>query len=213
MDTTFFTEDFFDTSDFPFADLFVKDKKAWEVLGRLQEYIISLFENGVVQENYQGKKHVYIGEGTEIFDGAFVTGPCIIGKNSIIGHSAFLRENCVIGDSVHIGHGVEVKNSLMFNGSCAAHLNYIGDSIIGNKVNIAGGAILANFRFDQKPISIKHKEKIIETGLTKFGAIIGDSSQIGVNAVLNPGTILGKGCLLYPLTSVRGVYEQNSIIK
>lgn len=209
----FLTDEFFDTSEFPFAEIFDKQENAWEVLKRLNSFIISLFDKGIVKENYQGKKYVFVGDGSQVLDEALIIGPCVIGKNSVIGHASLLRENCLIGDNVHIGHGVEVKNSLFFNDSRASHLNYIGDSIIGKSVNIAGGAMLANYRFDQKSVIVKYQEEKMNTGLLKFGSIIADNCQIGVNAVLNPGTILGKGCVVYPLTSVRGVYEKNSVIK
>lgn len=203
---------FFDTSEFSFPNIFSENSNVWEAIPKIGEFIRELFEKGIVKENYK-EKYVFIGEGTRVEEGVCIQGPCIIGKNSVIGHGAFLRENCLIGDTVTIGHGVEVKNSILLNYSHAAHLNYIGDSIIGNCVNIAAGAILTNFRLDQKPVQIKTGESIIETNLTKLGAIIGDYSSVGANAVLNPGTILGKHVVVYPLTSVKGVHAKDSVIR
>lgn len=207
----FLKEHFFNLDNFAHKDIFTGVQYAWEVLPRIQEYIESLFQSGKVKGNH--KENVYIGEGTIIQSGAEIVGPAIIGKNCIVGHASFLRENCLLGDTVHIGHGVEVKNSVFLNGSVAAHLNYIGDSIIGNDVNIAGGVMLANYRLDKQNVSVKHQDGRIETQLQKFGAIVGDKSNIGASVVLNPGTILGKETTVYPLLVVSGVYKDGEIIR
>ena len=209
---TFTSEQFFDISGFSYLEIFSGKTNVWETIPALQEFIIALFEKGIVKGNYK-EKYVFIGDGAVIEEGAVIKGPCIVGKNSVIGHSAFLRESCLIGDNVHIGHAVEVKNSIFLNNSHAAHLNYIGDSIIGNRVNIAAGAILTNFRLDHKTIMVKTEEQTIDTNLTKLGSIIGDDSNIGANAVLNPGTILEKNVIVYPLTSVRGVHAMGSVVR
>lgn len=143
----------------------------------------------------------------------YTNGKLIKGENCMISQSANIREGVVLGNNVHIGHCVELKNCMILNDTHVAHLNYVGDSIIGNKVNVAGGAMFANFRLDKRPVSVKFPDGVIDTGLEKFSAIVGDNTQIGVNAVLNPGTILGKDCVVYPLTSVRGVYQSGSVIK
>ncbi|MBI2622689.1 MAG: hypothetical protein HYW64_01170, partial [Candidatus Levybacteria bacterium] len=158
-------------------------------------------------------KNIFIGKDTLVEDYAVIKGPAIIGKNCFIGHASYLRGGCILGDNVHIGHGAEIKNSILLNNAIAAHLNYIGDSIIGSNVNISGGAMLANFRFDKKSVTIKTENKRIDTGLSKFGAILGDNSTIGVNAVLNPGTLLGKNTIVYPLTSVKGVHKDGEVIR
>ncbi len=159
------------------------------------------------------RKDIFVGEGTTIQEGAVIIGPAIIGKNCVIGHCSLIRENCILGDNVHIGHAVEIKNSVFLNSAIAAHLNYIGDSLIGKNANISGGAILANFRLDKKTIAIRNGIEKIDTGLQKFGSIVGDGSSIGVNTVLNPGTILGKKTVVYPLTSVTGVHQDGEVIK
>lgn len=143
----------------------------------------------------------------------FTKGKLIKGKNCKIAKSAFIRGGVILGDNVIVGHAVELKNCIIMNNTNIAHLNYIGDSIVGEYVNIGGGAMLANFRLDAKPVHIKHKENKISTNLEKFGAVIGDNTKIGVNAVLNPGTILGKNCQVYPLTSVIGYHPDDSTIK
>jgi UDP-N-acetylglucosamine diphosphorylase / glucose-1-phosphate thymidylyltransferase / UDP-N-acetylgalactosamine diphosphorylase / glucosamine-1-phosphate N-acetyltransferase / galactosamine-1-phosphate N-acetyltransferase len=204
---------FFDFSQFQWNNIFSDITNVWEALPKIIPFITSQFSNGIITANYQDRNDVFIGEGTVIQPGVHIPGPAIIGKNCILGHASLYREGVIIGDNTHIGHAVEVKHSIILNNAAAAHLNYIGDSIIGNNVNISGGTILANFRLDKKPILIKTKEKIYNTELRKFGAIIGDNSNVGVNSVLNPGTILGKNCLVYPLQSARGYYENNEIIK
>jgi UDP-N-acetylglucosamine diphosphorylase / glucose-1-phosphate thymidylyltransferase / UDP-N-acetylgalactosamine diphosphorylase / glucosamine-1-phosphate N-acetyltransferase / galactosamine-1-phosphate N-acetyltransferase len=209
----FTAERFFDLASFPWEKIFFKDKPVWEALNTLDMFVQELFTTGVVKANYQGSDDVFIGEGTEIQEGVKITGPAIIGKNCVISHASLLRGTCLFGDNVHIGHAVEVKQSILFNGATAAHLNYIGDSIIGNNVNISGGVILANFRFDTKPVVIKTEGTVVETHREKFGSVLGDGVNIGVNAVLNPGTLLGKKVIVYPLTSVKGMHHDETIIR
>lgn len=209
----FKTEKFFNLSTFAYRDIFNEINYVWEVLPKINEYIARQFKSGQLKANYKGKDNVYIGEGTIIQEGVTIEGPAIIGKYALLGHSSFIRGNCIIGKNVQLGHSVEVKNSIFLDDSKAAHLNYIGDSIIGNRVNISGGAMLANYRLDKKSVMVIAGENKIETGLEKFSSVIGDSSSIGVNAVLNPGTILGKNTIVYPLVCVKGVHKDNEIIK
>jgi NDP-sugar pyrophosphorylase family protein len=200
---------YFDLSDFAFADIFTGIDFLWEVLPRIPEYLKTKSN----LENYTKKGNILVGEGSKIAKDVVILGPAIIGENCFIGSASLIRENCIIGDNVQIGHAVEIKNSIILNNTAVAHLNYVGDSIVGRNVNISGGAIVANYRLDKHTISINVDGKKINTGLEKFGAIIGDNCVIGVNSVLNPGTILGKNCLVYPLTSVRGVHENNEVIR
>jgi len=160
-----------------------------------------------------GDEKVVIGEGTVIEEGALIKGPAIIGKNCVIGHGAYIRENVIIADNVTIGHASELKNSIVLPHTAVAHFNYIGDSVVGSHVNIGAGAKTANFRLDGKHVRVKVDEDAVDTGLAKFGAIIGDNCKIGINSVLNPGTMLGKGCLVYPLVSVIGAYGKDAIIR
>lgn len=211
--TRFFKESFFDLTGCCFPEIFDGAEFVWEVLPKIAIYIKLQFQKGILIANYKDKRDIFIGKGTIIQEGAVILGPAIIGKNCVIGHGSLVRENCLLGDFVHIGHAVEVKNSIFLNRAKASHLSYIGDSLIGNDVNISGGAMLANFRFDKKPVTVRVNNERINTNLQKFGAIIGDGSNIGVNAVLNPGTILGKKTIVYPLTSVGGVHKDEEVIK
>ncbi|OGH12168.1 MAG: hypothetical protein A2857_03270 [Candidatus Levybacteria bacterium RIFCSPHIGHO2_01_FULL_36_15] len=205
-------EAYFNLNDCYFSDIFKDINFVWEALSKTKDYITNVFHEGIIKPDYKNN-FVFIGKGTIIQEGVQIQGPAVIGKNCFLGHSSFIRENCILGEGVHIGHAVEIKNSIFLNKAVAAHLNYIGDSIIGNNVNISGGAILANFRLDKKSVSIKKGGKKIETCLDKFSSIVGDDVIIGVNSVLNPGTLIGKNSLVYPLTSVSGFYAAYSIIK
>ncbi len=205
-------KNYFDLSLLSFRDLF-DTTYLWEVIPHIETYINSLFLSGKLQPNYKRAKNVYIGKDVEIHDTAEIRGPAIIGDGSVVEHGALLRNACLIGKNVKVGHAVEIKNSVILDNAAVAHLGYVGDSIIGDHVNISGGAIIANYRLDKKNIKIKTLNGVIETGLKKFGAIIGDDSVIGVNAVINPGTMIGKNSLVYPLTSVSGLHAPQSIIK
>jgi NDP-sugar pyrophosphorylase family protein len=206
-------KDFFDLSKLHFSDIFAKTIFPWEVLTKMSDYLDLKINAEKTAGKYLKKQNILIGQGTIIEKSAVIKGRAIIGENCSIESASLIRENCIIGDNVRIGHGVELKNTLVMNNSSIAHLNYIGDSIVGNNVNISGGAIIANFRFDGREIFVSIDDQKISTGLIKFGAIIGDGSIVGVNAVLNPGTVLGKNCIVYPLTSVRGFHKSNEIIK
>jgi NDP-sugar pyrophosphorylase family protein len=185
----------------------------WEVLPKLEDYILSK-KKDLLKNGYSEKfKNVFVGKNVKIDDHSRIEGCAIIGDNAFIGHSAYLRDSVLIGENVHIGHAVEVKHSVVLQNTAVAHFNYIGDSVIGSNANIGGGVILANWRFDEKSIEVRYKNKKIDTGLTKFGVVIGDKCKIGSNAVLNPGTILEKNVFIYPLVSVRGTHEKGSIVK
>ena len=137
----------------------------------------------------------------------------IIGKDVDLRNAAFLRENVIIGDGCVVGNSCELKNVLMFNKSKAPHFNYLGDSILGYNSHIGAGVKISNLKLDESNIVLKVGDETIDTKLRKFGAILGDNAQVGCNAVLNPGTILGKNTFVYPLTSVRGVIDSNCICK
>ncbi|MCL4354861.1 UDP-N-acetylglucosamine diphosphorylase [Patescibacteria group bacterium] len=206
-------KDFCDTSSFSHSNIFKKKDNAWEVIPEIKNYLEEQFKKGAIKANYKKSNNVFIGKGTTIMDGVVIKGPAIIGENCFISSSVLIRENCLIGNDVTIGHACEIKNSILLNNSTAAHFNYIGDSIIGNNVNLAGGAIVANLRLDKKPVTINLGHKKISTNLLKFGAIIGDNCNIGANAVLNPGTILGKDSVVFPLISVSGLHPGKQTIK
>lgn len=203
-ETIFKPENFFEFQDNDYSEIFDYTFFVWKAVPQIAVWLAKRTKN---------RKNIFIGRGTIIHPTAVILGPAVIGNNCTIGPHAYLRENCLIGNNVHIGHAVEIKNSIIMDNSVIAHLNYVGDSIVGRNVNISGGAILANFRLDHQPVIIRFSSKKNKTGLRKLGSIIGDDSFIGVNAVLNPGTILGKRSKVYPLVSVKGVYDNDAIVK
>ncbi|MBI2621212.1 MAG: hypothetical protein HYW63_01010 [Candidatus Levybacteria bacterium] len=202
MKNTFSPSVFFDLSDFKHKEIF-EVENVWETVSKISDFI----------RNNNGPKNVVIGKGTVIEEGALIKGLAIIGDNCFIAHGAYIREGAIIGDNVKIGHCVEIKNSVILNNTNVAHFNYVGDSIVGNDVNIGGGAIIANFRLDGQTIKIKYNGKHFDTNLKKLGAIVGDKSKIGVNSVLNPGTILSRNSKVFPLTSVFGTHFNEDVIK
>jgi len=212
MQNKILNNNFFNLEDIYFKEL-LEGKSPWQSIEQLSDFIQSEFRNKKITPNYKNRNDVFIGEGTFIHPSVEIKGPAIIGSNCHLEHASFLREGCIIGDGVHVGHAVEVKHSIILNKSVMAHLNYIGDSIIGNNINISGGTILANFRLNKKNISINLDSEKIDTGLQKFGSVIGDNSVVGVNSVLNPGTILGKKTIVYPLKSVSGFHTDGETIK
>jgi len=165
---------------------------------------------------------VCIGEGTKIEPGAVIKGPAIIGKNCDVRQTAYLRGGMITGDVCTLGHATEIKNSILMNHTEAGHFNYIGDCVLGSYVNLGAGTRLANLKFrtpEQKKavafpeITFRHEGKIVKTGLSKFGAIIGDYCETGCNSVMMPGTILGKNCMVYPNYTVRGTWKNETILK
>ncbi|MEE4262447.1 MAG: hypothetical protein V2I56_07120 [Desulfobacteraceae bacterium] len=157
--------------------------------------------------------NIYIGRGSLIESGALIKGPTIIGNNVEIRQGAYIRGNCIIGDNCVVGHATEIKNSIMLNGSKAAHFAYVGDSILGNNVNLGAGTRLANIYLKNIKIIVMTKEKKYWTDLDKLGAILGDGTQTGCNSVCNPGTLVGKSSLIYPgVTVAANTYPKRSKI-
>jgi len=189
----------------------------WDILKRIQEgYIKKILIpeiNGILEEGAFVGNDVYIGEGTIVETGALIKGPTIIGKNCHIRQGAYIRGNVIIGDNCIAGHATEVVRAIFLPGAKAPHFNYVGDSILGTGVNLGAGTKLSNLKNTKSGVVIKYNDNIYETGLKKFGAILGDGCQTGCNAVLNPGTIMGPDCIVYATTSVRGVYPAKTIIK
>jgi len=184
----------------------------WEVLPKIKTFILEYAKN-LPQDFERIDEFVWVGKGTTIEKSVIIKGPAIIGYNCEIRHCAYIRENVIIGNDVVIGNSTEIKNSILFNKAQVPHYNYVGDSILGYKAHLGAGVIISNLKSNGTFVKVKHNTDIIETGLRKFGAILGDSSEIGCNSVLNPGTILGKDSIIYPLSSVRGYIPEKSILK
>lgn len=209
-------EDLFDLSQTEHATLFEGAEHAWEALGRIADYIQTNCAPGLHNEcdgvAWVGD-HVSIGEGTVLEDGVMIKGPAIIGRNCQIRHNAYLRENVIVGDNCVVGNSTELKNAVLFNHCQAPHYNYVGDSILGYKAHLGAGVKISNLKVTRNNVVIEHAGQRIETGLRKFGALIGDRTEIGCNAVLNPGSILGRDCLVYPNVNWRGVLLSGHIAK
>lgn len=196
-----------------FTDLFEQYEYPWEVLSNIEQYILTFKKSSHYSEYTEIAPNVYTGKNVSIDDTARILGAAIIGHNSIIGHAAFVRGGVLIGEDVNVGHATEVKHSVILPNAKLAHLNYIGDSIIGAGSNISGGATLANWRFDRKEVVIKNGGEGMPTHMEKMGSIIGDDCFVGASAVINPGTVLAPGSLVFPLMSVKGTYLEKTTIK
>lgn len=185
----------------------------WEVLPRLESFIMQLGPMLPAEDFNQVGENIWIAKSARIADSASITGPCIIDADAQIRHCAFIRGNAIIGKGVVVGNSCEIKNSLLFDEVEVPHYNYVGDSVLGYRAHLGAGAITSNIKNDKKNVVIKFPLGQIETGLRKLGAVVGDGVQVGCNTVLNPGTVIGKNTRIYPLNSVRGWVDENSIYK
>jgi len=189
---------------------------AWEALAKISTYLQFRLKPGI-HGKLIGKPFisgaVFIGRGTVIEHGAMIKGPAWIGEGCEIRNGAYIRENVVVGNGVVMGNSSEFKNCLIFDEAQIPHFNYVGDSILGHKAHLGAGAILSNVRLDHQPVVVTTSEGPLNTGLRKFGAIVGDRAEIGCNSVISPGSIIGRDTILYPGTSWRGVLPANSIGK
>lgn len=208
---------FFDLSQYKHAAIFDGCAYVWEALKHIETYLknrVGKIEVEIPHEAYLDKKQsISIGKGTVVEPGAYIRGPCIIGENCTIRHGAYIRGGIITGDNCVIGHDTEVKNSIFLNEAHAAHFAYVGDSILGNGINLGAGTKCANLKLRNDLILVHDGDNVISTGLRKLGAIVGDRSQLGCNSVTNPGTIIGKDVLCYPCINLGGVIPSNSIVK
>jgi NDP-sugar pyrophosphorylase family protein len=208
--------DLFDLAQTEHAAVFADCKFAWDALKKIEAYIAAnlkpALHNRCDGRAFIGEK-VFIGEGTVLEDGVMIKGPAIIGKNCKIRHNAYIRENVIIGDGCVVGNSSELKNSLLFNGAQAPHYNYIGDSILGHRAHLGAGVKISNVKLFPGNVEVEVDGVPFDTGLRKFGALLGDGAEVGCNAVLNPGSILGRGAVIYPNVFWRGILPANTIAK
>src|SRR5437773_4017822 len=208
--------DLFDLSQTEHAALFDDCEYAWDALKKINDYLKAnvrpALKNRCERTAYIGEQ-VFIGQGTVVEDGAMIKGPAIIGCNCQIRHNAYLREDVIVGDNCVVGNSSELKNVLMFNDCQAPHFNYVGDSILGHKTHLGAGVKVSNIKLDGANVTVEMDGKPFDTGLRKFGALLGDGSEIGCNAVLNPGSIIGRGAIIYPNVNWRGFLPANMIAK
>jgi NDP-sugar pyrophosphorylase family protein len=211
----FTAADLFDLSQTEHAAIFDGCNHAWEALKKIEAYLDKVTRQNP-PKRFPGAsigERVIIGEGTVVEPGAMIKGPAIIGKNCQIRHNAYLRENVIIGDNCVVGNASELKNALLFNHVQAPHYNYIGDSILGHKVHLGAGVKISNIKLLPGNVTVELEGVPTDTGLRKFGALMGDHAEAGCNAVMNPGTIIGRGAVIYPNVFWRGILPANMIAK
>ncbi len=208
--------DYLDLKQTEHAAIFDGVTHAWEILPKLAAYLQEKLTPGnfgkMIGQPMIGEQ-VYIGKDTVVEPGAYIKGPAWIGPNCQIRHGAYIRENVIVGAGSVIGNSSEIKNSFLCNGCQVPHFNYVGDSILGAKVHLAAGVIVSNLKLNGDFIILRLEHGILATGLRKFGALIGDEAEVGCNAVINPGSVIGRHSLIYAGVSWRGILPKNSIAK
>lgn len=185
----------------------------WEALKGIKDMILSLGEKLDPEEYEEVSEHVWVHKSAKVAPTAFLGSPCIIGPNTEVRHGAFVRGSALVGADCVVGNSVELKNVILFDHVQTPHYNYVGDSILGYYSHMGAGSITSNVRSDKKLVVVHAPEGGIETGAKKFGAMLGDYVECGCNAVLNPGTVIGRHTNIYPTSCVRGVVPENSIYK
>lgn len=185
----------------------------WEALPKIHDFILELGKTLPEEEYEKAGEDVWIAKSANVFPSAYIHGPAIIGKNAEVRHCAFIRGNAIVGEGAVVGNSTELKNVILFNKVQVPHYNYVGDSILGYKAHMGAGSITSNVKSDKKLVVVKTPEGEIETGMKKFGAMLGDEVEVGCGTVLNPGSVVGRQSNIYPLSSVRGFVQGHSIYK
>lgn len=193
--------------------LFLKFKYPWEVLPHIGDFIKDLGKTLSENEYQKIEEDIWIHKSVNLAPTVSISGPCIICENAEIRHCCFIRGNVIIGRGAVAGNSCEFKNSILFDKVQAPHYNYVGDSILGYKSHMGAASLTSNVKSDKSLVVAKFEDGNIETGLKKFGAILGDEVEVGCGCVLNPGSIIGKSSNIYPLSSLRGSINKNSIYK
>jgi len=210
-------QDFFDLSGYKYRDIFDGIEFVWDALKQIPEYTKAKLKPGIFGEvsplAHVNEEAVYIGAGTVVEAGAVITGPVIIGANCEVRTGAYIRGNVIVGDRVIVGHTTELKTCVLFDEVAVPHFSYVGDSIFGWKAHLGAGVKISNFKINSTQVVVTVNDKRYDTGLLKFGAILGDKAEVGCNSVLNPGTLVGKRTLVYPNASIRGYYAPDCIVK
>ena len=195
------------------SELFEGRTYPWEVLPEIKDFILKLGKT-LDPEEYEYKEgDIWIAKSAKIAPTACINGPAIIGKDTEVRHCAFIRGNAIVGEGCVVGNSTELKNVVLFNCVQVPHYNYVGDAVLGYKSHMGAGSICSNVQSDKQLVVVKDGEEKIETGLKKFGAMLGDHVEVGCGSVLNPGTVIGRNSNIYPLSSVRGCVPSDSIYK
>lgn len=195
------------------AEIFTGCIYPWEVLSKIKSGILKIGATLSSEEYDKIGEDVWIAKSATVATNASISGPAIIGKNAEIRHCAFIRGSAIVGEGTVVGNSTELKNVILFNKVQVPHYNYIGDSILGYKAHMGAGSITSNVKSDKSLVTVNSGELRMETGLKKFGVILGDHVEVGCNSVLNPGTVVGRNANIYPLSMVRGYVAEASIYK
>ncbi len=206
-------ENLYDLSETIAADLFKDAVYPWEVLGKIKDFIIALGSRLDSSRFEERGENIWVAKSAKIAPTACLNGPLIVDEEAQVRHCAFIRGSAIIGKEAVVGNSTEVKNAVIFNSVQVPHYNYVGDSILGYKSHMGAGSITSNVKSDKTLVVVKNGKEEIETGLKKFGAMLGDHVEVGCNSVLNPGTVVGRNTNIYPLSMVRGVVPAGSIYK
>ena len=213
MSEVLMIKNLYDLSQTIAADIFEGKTYPWEVLGEIKTFILELGASLPKDIYEEREEHVWIAKSAKIYPTATILAPCIIGEETEVRPGAFIRGNAIVGNKCVVGNSTELKNVILFNNVQVPHYNYVGDSVLGYKSHMGAGAVTSNVKSDKTLVVVKNKDEHIETGLKKFGAMLGDNVEVGCNSVLNPGTVIGRFSNVYPRSSVRGFVPSNRIYK
>lgn len=206
-------KDLYDLNETIAGDLFQGLTYPWEALPKISAFIQELGKKLPADEYNQVSENVWIAKSASVAPTASITGPCIIGRNAEVRHCAFIRGSAIVGEGAVVGNSTELKNVVLFNKVQVPHYNYVGDSILGYRAHMGAGSITSNVKSDKTLVCVNVNGEKIETGLKKFGAMVGDYVEVGCGSILNPGTVVGRESNIYPLSSVRGFIPAKSIYK
>ena len=205
--------DLYDLTHTAAAPLLSPCRYPWEALAGIGDFILALGPTLPKEEYDNPAPSVWIARSAKVAPTASITGPCIIGPETEVRHCAFIRGNALVGAGAVVGNSTELKNVILFDKVQVPHYNYVGDSILGYKAHMGAGSITSNVKSDKLPVVVRDGETEVETGRKKVGAMLGDEVEVGCGSVLNPGTVVGRGSHIYPLSSVRGTVPAHSIYK
>jgi len=205
--------DLFNLKETIAKDIFIGCEYPWEVLPKIKSFILELGST-LSQDDYDHPaEDIWIARTAKVALSSCIQGPCIVGQYAEIRHCAFVRGSAIIGEHAVVGNSTELKNVILFNYVQVPHYNYVGDSILGFKAHMGAGSITSNVKSDKSLVNVRFNNGVIKTGMKKVGAMLGDYVEVGCNSVLNPGTVIGRNSIIYPLSSVRGYVPQDSIFK
>lgn len=195
------------------AGIFEGATYPWEVLSKIGAFILELGETLSEEEYEKRGENVWVAKSARVAPTACINGPAIIGKEAEVRHCAFIRGNAIVGEGAVVGNSTELKNVILFNKVQVPHYNYVGDSMLGYQAHMGAGSVTSNVKSDKTLVVVKAGDVELQTGLKKFGAMLGDGVEVGCNSVLNPGTVIGRHSNIYPTSSVRGFVPEDCIYK